>query len=68
MWGGPPGHVFGSGGGEECLAHPIREENSSFSHEERGILIQGIPREEIIRGKRGIDQSKIRIFKPKVEL
>ena len=39
-----------------------REENSSFSHEERGILIQGIPREEIIRGKRGIDQSKIRIF------
>ena len=39
-----------------------REENSSFSHEERGILIRGIPREEIIRGKRGIDQSKIRIF------
>ena len=44
-----------------------REENSSFSQEERGIPIreipiQGIPRKEIIRGKRGIDQSKIRIF------
>ena len=23
MWGGPPGHVFGSGGGGECLARPI---------------------------------------------
>ena len=44
------------------LSLSIREENSSFSHEERGILIQGIPHEEIIRGKRGIDQSKIRIF------
>ena len=38
---------------------PIREENSSFSHEERGILIQGIPREENIQEKRGIDQSKM---------
>ena len=35
-----------------------REENSSFSHEERGILIRGIPREENRRGKRGIDQYK----------
>ena len=40
-------------------AVPIREENSSFSHEERGILIQGIPREENIQEKRGIDQSKM---------
>ena len=35
-----------------------REENPSIPHEERGICIRGIPREENRRGKRGIDQYK----------
>ena len=47
------------GGFEPKNLFQTREGNSSFSHEERGLLIQGIPREENIREKRGIYQSKM---------
>ena len=45
-----------------CYSLLSREENSSFSHEERGILIRVIPCEEIIRGKRGIRGFRCYVF------